>query len=81
VARVLGVGLVAVTIGGYTLAALATMGILPASTWDAAVAVGSAASLALLLLFFHPWLIVGVAIDVMLLWVALVAGWTPDLLD
>jgi sterol desaturase/sphingolipid hydroxylase (fatty acid hydroxylase superfamily) len=81
VARVLGVALVAVTIGGYALAAVATIGILPTSTWDAAVAIGSAASLALLLLFFHPWLVVGVAVDVLLLWVALVAGWTPDLLD
>lgn len=79
--RVLGVALVAATIGGFALAALATVGILPAGAWGATVAVGSIASLALLLIGFHPWLVVGVAIDVLLLWVALVAAWTPDLLS
>ena len=78
--RVLGLALVAATIGGFALAALATLGILPAGAWGATVAVGSIASLALLLVGFHPWLVVGVAIDVLLLWVALIAVWTPDLL-
>lgn len=77
----LGLALVAATLGGFALAAVATLGILPASAWDPAVAVGSLASLALLVLFFHPWLVVGVAIDVLLLWVALVAGWSPEVLD
>jgi sterol desaturase/sphingolipid hydroxylase (fatty acid hydroxylase superfamily) len=79
-ARALGFALLVVTIGGYALAALATLGILPAETWRATVAVGSIASLALLLVGFHPWLAAGVAIDLVLLWVALVAAWTPDLL-
>ena len=35
------------------------------------------ASLALLVAFFHPWLIVGLAIDVVLLWATLVAAWSP----
>jgi sterol desaturase/sphingolipid hydroxylase (fatty acid hydroxylase superfamily) len=78
--RLVGVALVAATIGGYALAALATLGILPAGAWGATVAVGSIASLALLLICFHPWLVIGVAIDLLLLWVALVAAWTPDLL-
>jgi len=78
--RLVGVALVAATIGGYALAALATLGILPAGAWGATVAVGSIASLALLLICFHPWLVVGIAIDLLLLWVALVAAWTPDLL-
>jgi hypothetical protein len=81
VVRVIGLALVAGTIGGYALAALATIGILPASAWGATVTVGSVASLGLLLLFFHRWLVAGIAIDALLLWVALVAGWTPDLLD
>jgi hypothetical protein len=80
VVRALGLVLVAATIGGYALAALATIGVLPASAWGATVAVGSIASLALLVLFFHRWLVAGIAIDVLLLWVALVAGWTPDLI-
>ena len=78
--RVLGLALVVATIGGYTLAALATLGILPAGAWGTTVTVGSIASLALLLVGFHPWLMAGVAIDIVLLWVALVAAWTPDLL-
>jgi sterol desaturase/sphingolipid hydroxylase (fatty acid hydroxylase superfamily) len=78
--RVLGLALVAATIGSFALAALATLGLLPAGAWGATVAVGSIASLALLLVGFHPWLVVGVAIDLLLLWVALVAAWTPDLL-
>ncbi len=80
VRRLLGLALVAATIGGFVLAALATVGILPAGAWGATVAVGSLASLALLVIGFHPWLVAGVAIDVLLLWVALVAAWTPDLI-
>jgi hypothetical protein len=79
--RVLGLALVAATIGGFALAALATLGVLPAGAWGAAVAVGSLASLALLVVGFHRWLFIGIAIDLVLLWVALVAAWTPDQLD
>jgi hypothetical protein len=32
----------------------------------------------LLLLFFHPWLVLGIAIDLGLLWAVLVADWTPQ---
>jgi len=80
IVRILGLALVAATIGGFAFAALSTLGVLPAGTWGAAVVVGSIASLALLLVGFHPWLVVGLAIDLLLLWVALVAAWTPDLL-
>ncbi len=78
--RLLGLALVAATIGGFALAALATLGLLPADAWGPTVVVGSSTSLALLLIGFHPWLIAGVAIDLLLLWVALVAAWNPDLL-
>jgi sterol desaturase/sphingolipid hydroxylase (fatty acid hydroxylase superfamily) len=80
VARLLGLALVAATIGSFALGALATLGILPAGAWGATVTAGSIASLALLLIGFHPWLVAGVAIDLLLLWVAVVAAWTPDLL-
>ncbi len=79
-AGMIGLVLVAATLAGFGAAVLATLGVLPASTWDAAVALGSAASLVLLGICFHPWLVLGVAIDLLLLWVALVAAWTPDLL-
>jgi hypothetical protein len=76
--RVLGYALVAATLGGFALAALATMGLLPAGLWGAGVALGSVASLALLGLFFHPWLVLGVAIDLVLLWAVLIQTWTPE---
>jgi hypothetical protein len=40
-------------------------------------ALGAITSFALLALFFDPWLVVGLAIDVMILLAVLVAGWTP----
>ena len=79
--RILGMALVAVTIGGFVLAALATLGILPGGAWGATVAVGSLASLTLLIVGFHRWLFVGIAIDLALLWAALLAAWTPAQLD
>ena len=39
--------------------------------------VPSVASIALLVLFFSPTLILGLVIDAALLWVALVSGWSP----
>ena len=79
--RMLGLALVPATIGGFALAALATLGILPAGAWGATVAIGSLASLALLVVGLHRWLYIGIAIDLVLLWVALVTAWTPDQLD
>jgi hypothetical protein len=76
--RAVGVALVALTLAGFALAALATLGIVPADLWAAGVAVGAAASLAVLVVYFHPWLTLGLAIDVLLLYVVLVAGWAPD---
>jgi hypothetical protein len=39
---------------------------------------GAAASLAVLLVFFHPWLILGVAIDLVVIWSVIGAGWRPE---
>jgi hypothetical protein len=76
-ARALGIALIAVTLGGLALAAIAAFGFLPPLVWLAAVTVGVTGSLALLVLFFHPYLVLGVAIDVALLWAVWVAGWQP----
>ena len=78
--RVLGLALVAATLAGLALGALGALGILPASAWAPSAAVGAVASIALLLLFFHPWLVLGLLIDIVLLWAVLVAGWRPDAL-
>lgn len=76
--RVLGLALVALTVGGFALAALAALGLLPAGFWPPAAATGAIASVALLLLFFHPWLVLGIAIDLGLLWAVLVVSWSPQ---
>jgi hypothetical protein len=79
-ARLLGTALVALTIGGFALAALAAVGVAPGGMWVAGVGAGAAASLGLLLLFFHPWLALGVAMDLVLLWAVFGAHRTPDAL-
>ncbi len=75
--RSLTAALVAVTIGGFALAALATLGVLPTAIWPAAITIGSVASLGLLMASFHPWLLLGVVIDLALVWSCLVVGWHP----
>ena len=77
--RVLGLVLAVATFAAFTLAAATVIGLLPAGMWPAAVAAGAGSSIALLLLFFHPWLALGLVIDAVLLWAVIVTGWTPDL--
>lgn len=76
--RALGLALVAATFGAFALAALAAIGLLPAGLWTSGVVIGSIASLALLGLFFHPWLALGAVIDVMLLWAVVIQSWAPE---
>jgi hypothetical protein len=76
--RVLGIALVAVMLGAYALAALATLGVGPGGLWVPAVAAGTLASLALLGLFYLPWLTIGVGIDLVVLWIVLVSSWAPE---
>jgi len=45
--------------------------------WPAAIVVGAVASIALLAVFFHPWLALGAGIDLLLLWSLPVAHWAP----
>ena len=76
--RVLAIALIAVLIGSFALAGLAAIGVAPAGLWPAAVTIGSVASIALLVVFFHPWLVLGVVIDVVLIWAVNIASWTPE---
>ncbi|HET7026418.1 MAG TPA: hypothetical protein VFI28_01865 [Candidatus Limnocylindrales bacterium] len=76
--RLVGTALVAATVAGFALAALGTLGLLPESAWAPALVVGAVASLGLLALFFHPWLVVGIGIDALLLWAAIIVSWTPS---
>jgi hypothetical protein len=75
--RILGIALVALTLAGFALAAIAALGVLPESLWVPALVTGAVASLALLLVYFQPWLVLGVAIDLVLLWAVLIADWSP----
>ena len=75
--RLVGVGLLALTLAGFGVAALVVVGLLPMSLWVPALVLGAIASLGLLGVFFHPWLVLGAAIDLALLWAVLVDGWTP----
>ena len=78
VARLIGTTLLAATVAGFAGASLAALGLLPAAVWPVATSVGAIASLALLVIFFHPWLVVGVALDGALLWATFIAGWSPS---
>jgi hypothetical protein len=76
--RIVGVGLVMGTVVLLLAAALATGGwLVPTSMWGALVVSGAALSLITLTLFFHPWLVLGIVIDVVLLWAVVAAGWDP----
>ena len=76
--RFVGLALVAATIAAYGLAAVALLGGLPVPIWAAGTIGGSIASIALLVLFFHPWLVLGLAIDAGLLVAVLLLDWRPE---
>jgi hypothetical protein len=69
--RVLGRALLVVVLASYLTGSLATVRLLPRQAAEPSIVVGSAASLALLALYFHRYLSVGVAIDLVLLWAGL----------
>jgi hypothetical protein len=73
--RLLGIALTAVTVAAFAVAALAALGPL-AALWVPAVVLGSTASIALLVLFFHPWLSLGIVIDAVLVWAVAFGGWS-----
>ena len=70
--------LVMVTFVLSTLAALATAGILvPAAWWQALVVASSMVSLAMLVVWFAPTLLLGILIDIALVWLAIAGPWSP----
>jgi hypothetical protein len=77
-ARALAIALIAVIPGAFALAGVAALGVVPAGLWPVAVTIGAIASIAVLAVFFHPWLLLGIAIDVALLWAVNVANWAPE---
>jgi hypothetical protein len=76
--RIIGVGLIAVVVVGFSLAALSTVGIIvPSGWWQPIVAVSAVTSAVLLLLFFEPLLVLGLGIDAVLLSVVAARAWVP----
>jgi hypothetical protein len=76
--QLLGKLLVATTLVLYTLAALATIPLfVPATMWTTLVIAASVASAVLMLVYFHRNLLIGLAIDAVLLWVAITGVWSP----
>lgn len=75
--RILGLALAAVTFAAFVLAAAEVLGLVPVSLWVPAIALGTGTSIALLALFFHPWLVLGVVIDAALLGAVFIAEWSP----
>ena len=74
----LGKALMVVTFVLSLLAALATLGwLVPAAWWSGLVLGAAAGSALLLLLCFSPSLVIGLAIDAALAWLALAGSWTP----
>jgi hypothetical protein len=51
---------------------------MPSSAWPALVVISATASAVMLALFFNPQLVLGLAIDAVLLWVALATVWSPS---
>ena len=76
--KVIVIGLVIAVVGGYALTALATVGlIVPTAWWPGLLTASTVISLALLAITPTPGLVLGVAIDFVLLWVANTAAWSP----
>lgn len=76
--RLLGIVFSIIAVVGFVLAGLAAIGIIVPPQLGLSLTVTSAiASLALLILFWHPWLVLGVAIDVLLVVGLLWLNWQP----
>ena len=77
--RGIGAALVITTLVAFVGAGLAWFGILvPQAWWPALTIAGSATSLAVLVVFFHPWLVIGLAIDAALIVLVVGSGWRAE---
>ena len=76
--RVVGRAVMVVTVGGFALSALSTVGLLVPVAWWTGLLVGSSlASMVMLGIFLSPTLLLGWAIDVALPWFAIASIWSP----
>lgn len=81
--RPLGIGLIAATVAAFALLALAVWGVPGLSAaWPAVTIVASLLSALLLILFWNPWLVLGLAIDLALLAIAVLRPhWAEQLVS
>ena len=76
--RTLGTAMVIATVALFVAAGLSTVGwLVPTEWWPELVVAGATAAAVTLVMFFHPWIVLGLAIDAALLWATLVIGWSP----
>jgi hypothetical protein len=69
---------VTATVVGYALTAMATVGLLvPAGWWSPLLLGSTIASLALMFIGLSATLVLGIAIDIVLLWAVLATVWSP----
>ena len=77
VVRWIGITLVALSIIGFIIAGLGVLGVTGLNQlWRGATCISAGMSLLLLILFWHPWLVVGVVIN-MGLWIMLFLNKVP----
>jgi len=75
----IGIILVALATLGFVLAGFGVFGVSGLTTiWRTVAVFSSCVSLLLLVLFWHPWLIVGILIDVGILITLLWTKWPPE---
>ncbi|MBK8139381.1 MAG: hypothetical protein IPK52_26765 [Chloroflexi bacterium] len=76
--RIIGAVLTAITVAGFVIAALCSAGIVvPQGWWMPSIALATTSSLAILILFWQPSLVLGVLIDAVLLIAVLGLHWQP----
>jgi hypothetical protein len=76
--RAIGIILSALTVIGFMLTGLATAGVVvPQGWWTRLTMFSAAASLLLLILFWHTWLVLGILIDLALMGAILWLHWQP----
>jgi hypothetical protein len=76
--RPFGIFLVAVTVIAFILAGASALGfVVPRDWWDSATLLGSIAGTLLLVLYFHPWLSLGILLNAALIVAILGYGWRP----
>ncbi len=79
--RLIGIILVALSTLGFVLSGMGTLGVPGLSEiWQAAAGFAVVVSLILLILFWHPWIVVGVLIDIELVVLTCLNSWPSQVI-